>query len=55
MVNGQKQYVVAKKRKLDINTDSNVGRAEFNGNANIGMDYIKPAEDTITNLPKELP
>lgn len=51
MVDGQKKYV---RRVLDINKDSKVGQADF-WSANINPDYIKPAEDTITNLPKELP
>lgn len=55
MVDGQKRYVQAKKRMLDINTDSKVGRAELNGNANIGMDYISPASNEELTSPKELP
>ena len=55
MVDGQKRYVQAKKRMLDINTDSKVGQVEYNGNANIGMDYISPASNEELTAPKELP
>ncbi len=55
MVDGQKRYVQAKKRMLDINQDSKVGQAEYNGNANIGMDYISPASNEELTAPKELP